>query len=62
MLRLIAFSLVFGLLMSCSSQPRSEDANTTCNSGDCAKNLNKLAEPKNTSPAVIEKTKKKKKK
>ncbi|GEM_PF-3143991 len=45
MSRIFSFFIFLILATSCSNQPVAESSNSSCNSGDCIKNLNKLASP-----------------
>lgn len=61
MLRIIALFACLGVLVSCSSQPTSDSSasSASCNSGDCIKNLNKLATPPTGQSAIKSAAKKK---
>jgi len=43
MSRILSLLLSLCLVASCSSQPKTEETTSSCNTGDCAKNLNKLS-------------------
>lgn len=60
MLRFIAFLFCLTLVVSCSNQPTAQESASSCGSGDCVKNLNKLGTPEINSAKKQLKTKKSK--
>ena len=56
MLRIFTFFACLVFAASCSNQPVAESASPSCHSGDCIKNLNKLASPEGQTKTSTGKT------